>query len=147
MHAHEARGPVCACRAASRPAALTLAARSARLLIPLLGRHLPCLTSSTSPTSSPTSSPPPSDQVIRNLQKFPVLSCTLSSFLYLRGIEGNDGNPADALPGELNNGGEAEGGRDSSRGSSRFAGVRPAQLFEMAPLACRLWGRALYEDA
>lgn len=64
-HAREVRQRFCACRAASRPPALTLAACSACLLIPLLGCLLPCL--------PPSPFPLPLDQVIRNLQTFLVL--------------------------------------------------------------------------
>lgn len=66
MHEREARESSCVCRAAGGPPALTLAARSARLLIPLSGCRLPCLPSLPPPF-------PPLDQVIRNLQKFLVL--------------------------------------------------------------------------
>lgn len=63
MHEREARESSCVCRAAGGPPALTLAARSARLLIPLSGCRLPSLLPPF----------PPLDQVIRNLQKFLVL--------------------------------------------------------------------------
>ncbi len=65
------------------------------------------------------------------------------------GIKGNEGNPLMVcqVRGTMEKWKELEGGCDSSWGSSHFAGVCLAQLFEMAPLACRLWGRALYEDA
>lgn len=72
LNAQELKESLCVCGAASRPRALTLAARSARLLIPLLGCHLPRRPS------------PPSDQVIRNFTEVPCSLCTFSSFPYLQ---------------------------------------------------------------
>ena len=134
-HSHEV-----VCRAASGPPALTLAARSACSLIPLWGCHLPCL--------------PPSHLHLLWTGWLGTYRNSLfsSHFLFIPlplGIKGNEDNPLTAcqVKWTMEKWREVEGGCDSSWGSSHFAGVRLAQLFEMAPLACRLWGRALYEDA
>lgn len=88
MHEREARESSCVCRAAGGPPALTLAARSARLLIPLSGCRLPCL----------PSLPPSSLLWTRWLGTYRS-SLFSSHFLFIlspRGIKGNEGNPLTA---------------------------------------------------
>lgn len=126
-------------RSVSRPQALTLAARSACWLIPLLGCHLPCLT------------PHPPLLWTRWLGTYRNSLFSLH-FLFIPlplGIKGNEGNTLTVcqVRWTMEKWKKLEDVCDSSWDSSHFAGVRLAQLFEMAPLACRLWGRALYEDA
>lgn len=95
MHAREVKKCFCVCRAVSRPRALTLAARSACLLMPLLGCHLL-----------------PASALLLHLlwtrwletYRSPLFSLHFLFIPLPLGIKGNEGNPLKSLPGEANNG-------------------------------------------